>query len=251
MAPTELDKRIREIMEKRKISPSRGSWEKLSGELPVKRQSRRAIIWGYGIAATLAGLLLLSAFLIRSYREAPQAVTKTGIPGQEKQISDPVPADRLPPGDNVAGIAAEEAGLDVRASVAQTGGKGKTHKVAAEGELRKQETVHKENATPLPVSEISGTYNYIEEKAAEVAARVAVIEASEGEVTAAEVEALLRAAQEEIVKNSNRTDLKPVDPMALLSEAESNLDKSFRDQIFEKLKTGYEKVRTAVADRNN
>jgi len=39
--------------------------------------------------------------------------------------------------------------------------------------------------------------------------------------------------------------------MALLTEVEGELDQSFRDQIFEKLKSGFLKVRTAVADRNN
>jgi len=36
-----------------------------------------------------------------------------------------------------------------------------------------------------------------------------------------------------------------------LNEVEGELDISFREQIFESLKTGFLKVRTAVADRNN
>jgi len=35
-----------------------------------------------------------------------------------------------------------------------------------------------------------------------------------------------------------------------LAEVEDELDESFRDQIFDALKTGYLKLRTAVADRN-
>ena len=42
-----------------------------------------------------------------------------------------------------------------------------------------------------------------------------------------------------------------VDAVALLNEVEVELDQSFRDQIFDRLKTGFMKVRTALADRNN
>jgi hypothetical protein len=38
--------------------------------------------------------------------------------------------------------------------------------------------------------------------------------------------------------------------MALLNQAETELDLSVRDQLFEALKSGYLKVRTAVADRD-
>jgi len=42
-----------------------------------------------------------------------------------------------------------------------------------------------------------------------------------------------------------------VDASALLLEAEQELDRSFRDQIFDALKSGYLKAKTAVANRNN
>ena len=42
-----------------------------------------------------------------------------------------------------------------------------------------------------------------------------------------------------------------VDAMALLAEAETEMDQTFREQLFIKLKNGFNKVRTAVADRNN
>jgi hypothetical protein len=42
-----------------------------------------------------------------------------------------------------------------------------------------------------------------------------------------------------------------VEAIALLNQAEDELDQSFRDHIFEALKDGFFKVRTAVASRND
>jgi len=42
-----------------------------------------------------------------------------------------------------------------------------------------------------------------------------------------------------------------VDAMALLIEVEDEIDQSFRDRIFKKLKDGLFKARTAIANRNN
>ncbi len=48
-----------------------------------------------------------------------------------------------------------------------------------------------------------------------------------------------------IVKN------KKVDATALLNVVESELETSFRDKVFDALGDSFEKVRTAVAERNN
>ena len=70
------------------------------------------------------------------------------------------------------------------------------------------------------------------------------------EVTDAEVDSLLRAAQRQILTDKLFADSGSVDAMSLLAEVEDELDESFRDQIFDALKSGYLKLRTAVADRN-
>jgi len=90
----------------------------------------------------------------------------------------------------------------------------------------------------------------INAKVAEVLAKVAIMEQS-STVTDEEVDSLLQQAQHDILKQKLfRTDAS-VDAMALLTEVEDELDQSFRDQIFNSLKAGFIKVRTAVADRNN
>jgi hypothetical protein len=88
------------------------------------------------------------------------------------------------------------------------------------------------------------------EKISEVIAQVQELERNNG-VSEAEIDSLLYAAQKTIITEKLFTENNKVNAMALLSEVEEELDQSFRDHIFESLKVGFLKVRTAVADRNN
>ena len=105
------------------------------------------------------------------------------------------------------------------------------------------------NEIQVPLRDAS--VEIINTKLLQVLAQVDVLEQDNEELTDAEVDALLRRAQEEILTDKLFRDNHSIDAMALLSEVEGELDKSFRDQIFESLKSGFFKVRTAVADRNN
>jgi len=97
----------------------------------------------------------------------------------------------------------------------------------------------------------SQTEKLINAKIAEIVAQVDLIENGNLSISNAEVDSLLRKAQNELVTDKIFNREGQVDAMALLNEVEGELDKSFREQIFESLKTGFLKVRTAVADRNN
>ena len=91
----------------------------------------------------------------------------------------------------------------------------------------------------------------IDQKIAEVVAQVEFLEDNKEDVTDAEVDSLLRNAQEDLMAERAMQDEQGVDATALLAGVEDELNESFRDQVFERLKNGFVKVRTAVADRNN
>ncbi|MEO0336704.1 MAG: hypothetical protein AAF202_09925, partial [Pseudomonadota bacterium] len=91
----------------------------------------------------------------------------------------------------------------------------------------------------------------IDKKLNEVLTEVALLEARNVEITDAEVDSLLYAAQRELLTNKIFQENESVDAAALLADVEDELDRTFRGHLFEKLKEGYFKVRTAVADRNN
>jgi hypothetical protein len=90
----------------------------------------------------------------------------------------------------------------------------------------------------------------INEKINAIVARLDALALQNSTVTDSEIDALLRKAQDEILAQKIFKNLNSVDAMALLNQAETELDLSVRDQLFEALKSGYLKVRTAVADRD-
>ena len=75
---------------------------------------------------------------------------------------------------------------------------------------------------------------------------------TKNEVTPDEIDALLAKAQRDIANNrilNSNTD--KVDATALLRDVETELERSFRDKVFEALGDGFNRIRTAVIERNN
>ena len=103
----------------------------------------------------------------------------------------------------------------------------------------------------IPQSPTQKETQLIQAKITEVVAEVRLLELNNDALTEAEVDSLLRMAQSELLKERIFQADRSVDAMALLNEVEDELDQSFRDQIFDRLKAGFIKVKTAVADRNN
>lgn len=71
-----------------------------------------------------------------------------------------------------------------------------------------------------------------------------------GTVTDAEVNELLAEAAREISQQRNFYNRGKVDADALLADVESEIDQSFRREVFEMLKDGFQKARTAIVSRN-
>lgn len=94
--------------------------------------------------------------------------------------------------------------------------------------------------------------NFIDQKVKEVVASVQKIQGENQTVTLDEIDALLAKAQRDIATNRIlNSNTQKIDAAALLMDVESELQRSFRDRVFEALGEGYLKVRTAMAERNN
>ncbi len=245
MQPTEWDKTIKKLLDKRTVQPSENAWEKLSVQLSEKGIKRSNNYHLYGVAAGIACMIFLSALYFGTY----------------------VPEDRQLPASGP--VQMPDSKIMPRELVAQPGEQSSASSVTAtETVYGDQSTSAPENLPPIEATPLADTLDFgnpdeqslaalpseealIQNKIDEVVAQVSAREKEEGELADSEVEELLRAAQQEILLSQNTRSGQSVDAMVLLSEVETELNRSFRDQIFEKLKAGYLKVRTAVADRNN
>lgn len=250
MEPNKLEKYIQKQLEGREIQPSPEAWERIAGKLdaPIveKSSNRNWYLW----AACGAILVVLSLRFfagapeeataiqtvegtsnkkVKSTPEAVNAVPSVIDPEPETQVAEQQPIGekkisepetfvpkQLPTNPQVSEVAANQDREGDKAQVAEN---------------KAQETL-------------------MDAKIAEVVAQVEALENQHQQVSDAEVDSLLYRAQRELLANKIFQEGKKVDAMALLDEVEQEIDRSFRDDIFEKLKSGFIKVRTAVADRN-
>ncbi len=235
-----FDKHIKTKLEERRAIPSEEAWNKIQARLPLNKKSDGIRKYVWAIAASFIGILLVSVLFYQQEQPNP--------------VIDPV----------VDKTTVEDAFQEESRIVEKTESKEKVSKeiearplVVKNEEEPLEETVvgmdtpDQKTTPPIKDIPIEKSLDVISIKANEVFAQVEALESmSLSGVTDAEVDSLLRVAQEQILAEKIFDQNGKVDAMALLTEVEDELDESFRDHIFDALKEGYLKLRTAVADRN-
>ena len=258
MAPIKFEEHIKEKLDERTITPSANAWDKISGQIasaPVKKS--KGLAW-YAVAACLIGLLIASfVFFIGTENNAvlPETTIVNTNSDERKDLEAPIEQFALPPVANKskenslnAVALEEEKEADVLKNALH---KSTTTVVASNPEIA--ETVLKEDNSIKVVNEnVFNKDEIINLKIKDLVAQVDALESNNTVVSDAEIDALLRKAEREILADKIfKSTSNKVDAMALLDEAENELNTSFRDHLFDTLKDGFFKVRTAVADRNN
>ena len=244
MAPIEFEKQIKERLEEREIKPSSEAWDKVKNEIDIPPASKKPGIYRYAVAATLVGILISVLWINNSAEnnalENLPVVENPVVPDSESEQPDHLQIESQ---SLIVDADANEA-VD-EASVPQTVESQDRPVAAQDIALDYQD---KENVDPvLSLAD----EDQIDQKIAEVVAQVELMENNQESLTDAEVDSLLINAQQELMAERALQTENEVDAIELLAGIEEELDKSFRDQVLERLKNGYIKVRTAVADRNN
>ncbi len=253
MESDKIEKHIQKVFKEREIQPSNQAWEKLSNQLSTSNQSQnKGYVW-YGVAASLIGILVLSILYINSSdTKITPAIEVVDTPKEAIKESADFNTDVLLE-DTIVSIKEVEVPENIIQNTIKKESINSNELVSVvsgvEGEItpQKESLVLKDldirNELPRKI---------IDSKVLEVVTKVNFLEENNDTLTDAEVDSLLRNAQREIIANKLfRESNNSVDAMALLATVEGELDTSFRDQIFETLKTGFLKARTALADRNN
>jgi hypothetical protein len=235
-----LEKHIKEKLEERTIAPSKGAWDKIASQVKEPAPRKRNTWFPYAIAASVVGIVLVSVFFFTSQNaeiDEPQVVETEIQEKTDKKASKKVEKELVP---------------EVETEVAEAEVEFIEPKDASEFQKANSNTAVAEQQIKEPLKdEIQvNSDKLIAQKVEEVVAQVQIMEDAKKDVTDAEVDSLLRAAQRQILTDKLFADGGSVDAMSLLAEVEDELDESFRDQIFDALKSGYLKLRTAVADRN-
>jgi len=240
-----LEKHIKDKLRNREISPTPEAWAKIAGELKSEDTSSGKKTYWWAIAATLAVLVVLSLALFKGQSpvEAIQGAEVVNADNKKKgniQIKEEeafVNTEAKAPEEEIPAVAIEDENplggseiLENSVEVVQT-------------EVRKEQEPLKD------VKEVSDLA--INNKLEEVLAQVNTMENNAITVSDAEIDSMLIAAQRELLTGKVLDDSGKVDAMALLNEVELELYDDERNPLFIRLKEGFFKLRTAVADRNN
>jgi hypothetical protein len=245
MGRNKFEKQLKEQLQNREIKPSESAWDRISQQLEVSRTPKSIRFQWYAIAAGFIAILFVS--VLNFTREEPLIVPETEITDVKK---DAIPLNSLPEVSPEEMLLRDNRTMDAEVeeekSILNISKKNSNKALRdALASSKDKEANMKKVASPFNTSE-----ELIDTKIAEIVAQVEMLEKTYSTVTDAEIDLLLRGAQRQILEDKIFRGDKSVDAMALLADVEDELDRSFRDQIFDALKDGFLKVRTAVADRN-
>ncbi len=253
MAPIKFEEHVKAQLEKREITPSAGSWEKLNGRIDKSKGKSNRKFWLAGVAAVLV-IILSGSLFINLQKQS------TGIPIVDKQPEIPEILEDGQYQDNkeiVSGENESEEEFIKKSEKEQTliASKEKLEKPESKNEkeiYQEVAEVRSQREILEPISINPEKFTKAEESliSKELNELIASTFSEKGKMTEEEVGVLLLQAADKITDQNNirKGSLSAAD---LLAEVESEIDQSFRREVFEFLKEEFVKARTAFVSRNN
>lgn len=258
MAPIKLEDHIREKLQEREIKTSDNSWERLQQQIIISPKKKNYKGWFY-LAASIVSVIIISSLFLNQQQVIIEPANNTvDVINNENKIESnknvivsveetnnnntPEPINQIeikkPPRKNIIEKKSQEINNKKTALTDINTLKTDSLKI-----VQNETTLIAKN--DIETKEVNEEQKFINSKVDEV---VAQIKNSSNSITDEEINALLNKAQKDIHSKKIIYNSK-VDATKLLSVVEDELETNFRDRVFEALGDGYEKVRTAVVNR--
>lgn len=235
MEPEKFENKVKGLLEEREIKPSAGSWEQLEQRLEQQEKAKKPYLVWLGAAAAVAVIFFtLGTFYNASVTiDTPQIVEEP----VENQILEEKKTE-----PEILQIAASEDSPTEKKSSAEKPSKNAIFEAPVGGTSEEEESqLASEVSSEAPAAVIHESKALLTEKQSEIAEQK-----RPSKVSDTEIEALLLLATAELKSNPAFT----VDAKDLLHQVEYELDQSFRQKVFEVVKEGISKAKTAVANRD-
>ena len=257
MAPYKLEDNIREKLESRELKPSEKAWDKLQEKLDAEQPQKKTVLWYY-VAASVIGILILSSVFYTNTIEVKdeivtESVDEKTIDNDLKIIPHSEDAQKYVSTQNNSVVNKPEENKGKEKLQSNSNLKTSSPESPLSTGTKKSEIDKKIDKTKVLANtekEKSLEEELINAKVDEVIASVKELQHNHNEVSITEVEDLLNKARREI-QAQKILNAPKVDATALLQDVEWELEKSFRDKVFDALGEGFIKIRTAVIERND
>lgn len=254
MAPNKFEENIKHKLEKRTIQPSSGAWNQLENQLghSEKKGKAKSFLW-LGVAASVIGVLLVVSQFLKTPKEEskiPVIVETPQITNEEKPNQVIAKETKTEEGIETQKPEPKKNPADVKTAFSIE--PGMTEMEIVTNEMASKETKNLTEKELQPIELTKQALSIEDQKIKDVVAQVRTLKENHKTITDADIEALLQQAQKEIRNQqlyNEKTEV--VDAKLLLQDIEADLDKSFRDKVFEALKANFKFAKTALAQRNN
>ena len=235
MEPEKFENNVKKVLGEREIQPSAASWEKLEQRLKPGREKRPYLLW-----MTSAAAIAAIFFVLGSYFNSPVASEEPQL--VEQAPEEPVLEEKTsePEVIQVAASEEEETSEVEEKPSAERDVKNVIFEAPVKRSSEAETAIAVENVSEV-IQEPSENIEIISQPETAIAQ-----EDTAPENTDLEVEALLLLATAELKADSTYT----VNSGNLLHQVEYELDQSFREKVFEVVKDGLKKAKTAVATRD-
>lgn len=256
---------IKDILEERRMEVSENSWEKLAGQLDAndKKKKRRSI---YPYAACIALLVGLITFIIGKNVGESETIVDTDKTIQiQEEVETPKPIILE---EAIAEEALKESIVEHKALIEPkiTTGKDEiTEKeklsskqqketlIAFQKEIQNTVVMKEKENTSKEVEAIITQKEIVVDEDKDLKASIIALSAAEKiTITDAEIDQLLKEAEQSL----SELDIKKEDDIIrfatadeLLNEVENELDRSFKQKVYELVKHKISRTRTAAIDR--
>jgi len=247
MAPVEFEKELKKRLRSREVRPSKDSWdriaERLDAEGPGRRRKPR---WWLGLAAASLVFLAGLVFFWERPQPLPDAIPVVEASREEAPVLEAKQETQSNEGFSIAdqtGVA-----LTGEAQASESSDPGEVPEPEVAGAALKEDAIASLEV-PVPVKDpvqVEDPDRLLDSGDAGIAG----VDPASTSVDDAEIDSLLREAQQAIAGQEEAADQPSVDPSLLLSQVEDELDQTFREKIMEKVKSGVTRLRSAVAQNN-
>lgn len=232
-----FEDKMRQQFHNREIQPSNKAWSKLEKQLPPSK-SKKTRSMGYYVAASIVGIILLSTILLS--RESEISNSQIVAEPIDTEKSQSIKSRQMP---RIESVSDEITAMPIKEAI--------TVNETATDKKQPQNSEIENVVAAIPTTSLGeADEKFLDKWAENVAATIKDLPQDNEEALIEEVERLLFQAQLEMQLNRN-SDYSNIDAASLLEEVEFELNRTFRDKIFDFLGNEYEGLRTAIVSKFN
>ena len=252
MVPNNFEENIKDKLENRTIQPSNEAWSKLKNRLDETQEPKnnKPFFW-IGLAASIVGVLfVVSQFFGDAQKEQIEPAIVINPEVISNSENNPIVVNEPQIKQEPANNQKEREEVKLTPVIEQVKPQNVQKDIKSEVAIINETKIVVDTLKNLDLKK--STLSFEDQKIQDVVAQIQVLKDNKIDITDADLELLLKKAQQDIntAKLYNeQTGI--VDARALLEDVEADLDRSFRDKVFKALKENFNFISTAVANRNN